>query len=122
MPVRGCHATHYGMATSLRVLDAARALRDDINGFLDDPRSRALYADQLRSSAQSVVANIREGLGRMTVPDRNRFLNYAITSAEETDEHLHGNWRAKRLNERKYFAYRNRTVAVIKMLKRIVDG
>lgn len=110
------------MPTPLRVLEAARAFRDEVDSFLDNPQSRALYANQLRESAQSIVANIREGLGRRTVPDRNRFLNYAITSAEESDEHLHGNWRGKRISERRYFAFRNRSVVVVKMLTRLMKS
>jgi len=70
----------------------------------------------LRESAQSIPANIREGFGRKRGRDRNRFLGYAVSSAEETDEHLHGNWKARRMRERSYWRFHNRIVAIIKMI------
>lgn len=83
------------MGKALRVLDASRELRDEVNRFLDHPKSRPLYADQLRRAAQSISANIREGFGRKPGKDRSKFFGYAIASAEETDEHIHGNWKAR---------------------------
>src|SRR5436190_15486836 len=100
----------------LRVLEAARELRDEVNRFLDHPKSRPLYADQLRRAAQSVAANIREGFGHKRGKDRKRFLGYAVASAEETDEHLHGNWKADRLREKRYWFYHNRIAVIVKMI------
>jgi four helix bundle protein len=109
-----------GMEKSLRVLDAAQVLRDEVNRFLDHPRSRALYAGQLRDSAQSIPANIKEGYGREG-KDRRRFLGYAVASAEETDEHIRGNWRAKRLRDKRFWFYHNRLVTIIKMITTLMD-
>ena len=104
------------MQKPLRVLQAARELRDEVNRFLDHPKSQPIYADQLRRSAQSVPANIREAFGRKRGKDRQKFPGYAVASAEETDEHLHGDWKANRLHEKRFWLCHNRIAVIIKML------
>ncbi|HJQ20066.1 MAG TPA: four helix bundle protein [Gemmatimonadaceae bacterium] len=109
------------MAKQLRALEAARELRDEVNRFLDHPHSRPIYGDQVRESAQSIAANIREGFGRQSSRDRRKFFGYAVSSAEETDEHLNGNWRAHQLDEKRYWFFHNRIVAIIKMIKPLME-
>ena len=104
------------MHQPLRVLDAARQLRDEINALIDGPGRRLLYDKQLRSSAGSIAANIREAHGRRKGPERNQFLRVARGSAEETDEHLQANVRPARLPEKQYFRFHNRIVAIVRML------
>jgi four helix bundle protein len=80
-----------GMAR-FRVLDVARAVADETNGLLGDRKLRLLHRLQLRNSAQSIPANIREGMGRRPGPERHQAYRYARASAEETDEHLRANF------------------------------
>jgi four helix bundle protein len=68
-------------------LDAYRAassfvvLVDDITAAL--PRGRAYLVDQLRRAATSIQANIAEGAGEFSGPDKARFYRMALRSATE---------------------------------------
>jgi four helix bundle protein len=100
----------------LRVLDAAREVVADVKRWLKStPRS---YADaaQLREAVGSIPANIREAYGREPGPDRNKFLRYARSSAEETDEWLHGAYKEGLLSEAAYWRLHNRLVTISRML------
>jgi four helix bundle protein len=102
--------------SQLRVLDAAREVVRDINRWLRSlPRS---YPDaaQLREAAGSITANIREAYGREVGPDRNKFLRYARSSAEETDEWLYAAWKDELLEEPLYWRLHNRLIAICRML------
>lgn len=57
--------------------------RDDADVLARDP-VRTVIAGQLLSAAASVPANIAEGYGRPTGPDRIRYFSYALGSARET--------------------------------------
>ena len=105
-----------GMAAKLRVLDAARAIADEINTLIARARPRLLYAGQLSDSAGSIAANIREGYGRNPGPDRNVFLRHARASAEETDEHLRRNLGAGRVDEATFWRLHHQLAAISKML------
>jgi len=75
----------------LRVWDAARTLALEVNRACEADRSRTRgdLWDQARRAAESVGANIAEGCGRPTIPDRCRFFGIAIASLRETQHHLH---------------------------------
>ena len=109
------------MDNPLRIMDAARSVVDDVNTLLDDPLSRLLYDDQLRESAQSIAANIREAYGRRAGRERSQFLRFARGSAEETDEHLGANFRASRLEPRRYWALHNRLTVIKRMLTTLIN-
>jgi len=109
------------MAQVLKVIDLARLLVDEINAFADKARPRLLYEIQLRNSAQSIAANIREAFGRRKGRERNQFLRYARGSAEETDEHWRANCGAKRVVERDYWRLHNRIALIKKMLIALSD-
>jgi four helix bundle protein len=66
------------------VLDAVE-LADAAAGGM--PAKYGELADQLRRAAQSVAANLAEGLGKQG-KDRLRFHGYALGSAYETAAHL----------------------------------
>ncbi len=59
------------------------------------PRGRAYLVDQLRRAATSIQANIAEGAGELSAPDKARFYRMALRSASEcaslldTCENLH---------------------------------
>ncbi len=52
------------------------------------PREAAELWAQTRSAAESIGANIAEGCGRSTTPDRRRFFVIALGSVRETQHHL----------------------------------
>ena len=104
-----------------RVLDAARAVADEINTLLRDRKVRLLHRTQLRDSAQSIPANIREGMGRKPGPHRNHAYRDARGSAEETDEHLRANFAVGRISTAAYRRIHNRIALVVKILGTIVD-
>ena len=109
------------MSEPLKALEAARLVVDEINAVLDRSRRPLLYDIQLRKSADSITSNIRESLGRREGRERNQFLRYAKGSAEETDEHLRGNFVAGRLSEPQYWRLHNRLVVIIRMLDRMMQ-
>jgi four helix bundle protein len=47
------------------------------------PRGRAYLVDQLRRAATSIQANIAEGAGEFSAPDKARFYRMALRSAAE---------------------------------------
>jgi four helix bundle protein len=110
------------MAYDLRVLEAARAVADEITTLLRKRgREGLIHRSQLSKSAQSVSANIREALGRDTGPDRNQFYRYARGSAEETDEHIRANHAGARIPTPVYWRLHNRLMVIIKMLNSLMS-
>ena len=103
------------MDNSFRLLEAARAVADEVNVLLR-PKNRLIHRAQLRDSAQSVPANIREGMGRDRGPHRNQAYRDARGSAEETDEHLRANYADRRLPRPVFFRLHNRLMVIIKMI------
>ena len=108
------------MTTNFRVLDASRAVVDEVNALIDRAPRRMLDEEQLRSAAGSITANLREAYGRNPGPDRNQFFRYARGSAEESDERLRSNYAARRLQPSTYWRLHNRLLVVIRMLTRLM--
>ena len=104
------------MDNPLRVLDAARGVVDEINRILDASGKRMLHDVQLRASAESITANIREAYGRRPGAERNQFFRFARGSVEETDEHLRANFRSSRLGPTDYWRLHNRLAVIAKTL------
>ena len=105
-----------------RVLEAARAVVDEINSLLRNRRLRLIHRDQLRDAVQSISANIREGMGRPPGPHRNQAYRHARGSAEEADEHLRANFADGRIRPASYWKLHNRIAVIVKMLGSIIDG
>ena len=105
-----------------RVLQVARAVADEINMLLGNRQLRLIHRGQLRDAAQSIPANIREGMGRKPGPHRNQAYRDARGSAEETDEHLRANFADGRLPSTAFWRIHNRIALVVKILTTIVDG
>src|SRR5688572_17287662 len=105
-----------------RALEAARAVAGEINELLRNRRLRLIHRAQLRDSAQSIPANIREGMGRKPGPHRHRSYRDARGSAEETDEHLRANFADGRIAVATYLRIHNRIALVVKILTTIVDA
>lgn len=108
------------MPNNLRVLDAARAVVDDIVTMISRSRHPILHEAQLRDAAQSITANIREAYGRRRGPERNQFFRFARGSAEEADEHLRANFAANRLPARLYWQMHNRLAVIVRMLSALM--
>jgi len=104
-----------------RVLEAARSVVDEINQLLETSRKRLLNDAQLRESAGSITANIREAYGRRPGRERNQFLRFVRGSAEETDERLRTNFRAKRITPAQFWRLHNRLAVIVKMLSRLMN-
>jgi len=100
---------------NLAVLDAAEQFAAAVTGLSDRTR-RLLHRQQLLHAAQSVSANIGEGFGRATLPDRNSRLVIARGEAEETIKHLRANLTCKRITPADYWPLHNRAVTIVKML------
>ena len=105
-----------------RVLEAARAVADEVNRLLGNRKLRLIHRAQLRDSAQSIPANIREGMGRNAGPHRCRAYRDARASAEEADEHLRANLADRRIDAVAYRRIHDRIAVVVKMLTTIVDA
>lgn len=104
-----------------RVLEAARAVADEVNALLGDRRLRLIHRAQLRDAAQSIPANIREGMGRKPGPDRNQAYRIARGSAEEADEHLRANFAQGQIPTAAYRRIHNRIALVVSILNAIVE-
>ena len=104
----------------LKVLDAAEAAADIIEGLIDRSRRRLISTSQMRRSVHSVPANIVEGFGRGTDRERAYSLRIARGEAEETMQHLSDNRRANRISAKDYWAIRNKCAVVVKMLNGLI--
>lgn len=98
------------------------ALADEINKLLGNRQLRLIHRRQLRDSAQSIPANIREGMGRTPGPHRNQAYRDARGSAEEMDEHLRANFADGRLAPATFWQIHNRIARIVKMLTTIIDA
>ena len=108
------------MSEDFRVLEAARTVVDELNALMDNAPKRFVNEGQLRESAGSITANIREAYGRDRGKDRNQFLRFARGSAEETDERLRTNMAARRIETKPYWRLHNRLNVIRKMLNKLL--
>ena len=104
------------MPHRFRVVEVARSIVDDIEALVHGGSGILAQDRQILRSAQSIAANIREGLGRRPGPERKQFFRIARGSAEETDEHLHAHYRNKRVPAAVYWRIHHRTMVCVKML------
>jgi four helix bundle protein len=107
------------MPHHFRVLEVARSVVDDVNALVQGGNELLAHDWQIRRSAQSIAANIREALGRRPGPERNQFFRIARGSAEETDEHLDGHYRQHRVPTATYWRIHHRIIVCIKMLNKM---
>ena len=114
----GAVSSRMSTRPSLRVLDAARMVVDDVNHLL---KSRLPNASQIREAAESMTANIQEGFGRDAGPDRNQFLRFARASAEETNERLRARFAAEDISAQVYWPLHHRLVAIARMLTNLMS-
>jgi four helix bundle protein len=108
------------VASHFRLLDLARLVVDEIHWLLDRSRPRLVNRDQLRECSSSITGNIREAYGRRRGPERNQFLRYAKSSAEESDERLRTNFAAGRLRGKTYWRLRDRLRVITRMIDALI--
>ena len=108
-----------GKHRSLAVADAAEELAAAVIRLSDRTR-RLLHRQQLKKSSQSISANIAEGFGRVTLPERNSRLSIARGEAEETIRHLRANLASNRITPADYWPLHNRAVTIVKMLNSLL--
>ena len=108
-----CRMANY---RDLDVLDAAEKVADEINALIDSHPGKLIHVKQLRDSAQSIAANLREGFGRGPGPARSNSLRTARGETEETIGHLRANYAAKRIGREPFWRVRNRFTVIAKMI------
>jgi four helix bundle protein len=74
----------------LLVYQGCSELRRDVQALLELPRARMdrKFCEQLRNAVRSPPRNIAEGLGRYNPGECVQFMDVAIASLDETDNHL----------------------------------
>ena len=71
----------YNRLDAYRIASSFVVTVDAITATL--PRGRAYLVDQLRRASLSVLANLAEGAGEFSAPDKARFYRMALRSAAE---------------------------------------
>jgi len=103
----GLRVYHGSRELAEQVIEAMRHLRRRPPGDL---------RDQIERSANSVPANIAEGMGRGTRDDSLRFLRQARSSLDETRHHLRVCVNDKLMNVKTFYRLWNRSSAIQRML------
>jgi four helix bundle protein len=104
----------------LKVWDAARELARNVRDAarVSPDEGYAELWGQLKRAADSVGANIAEGCGRPTLPDRRRFFAIAIASLRETQHHLRACLDYELITDREY----QRLVGLASVTRRMLES
>lgn len=86
------------------------------------PRGYGFLVDQLNRAAVSIAANIAEGNGRFTKPDRKNFFGIARGSVQECVPLLQVALRRKLLSEKNHSALKLRLEEIARMLSGLIKG
>jgi four helix bundle protein len=107
----------------LELWKKARELKNEIYVEVKTfpPEEKYRLVDQLIRSTRSVNAQIAEGHGRRTYPDRIRFYVQVRGSLSETLNHLIDAFDCKYINEEKLSYYRNKITEIEKMLNGYIN-
>jgi len=104
---------------TLRVIDAAEEFVSLVSAEFAAVKAWP-YTNQLRRAAGSVSANLVEGHGRGSGPDRVRLYRIAKGSCEESLAWLRQARDAGVLKERAYFRLYNRAIVIVRMINQLV--
>ncbi len=85
-------------------------------------RGYGFLSDQLNRAALSIAANIAEGNGRFTKPDRKNFFTIARGSTQECVPLLEIARRRGLLDESKHGALREQLETIAKMVSGLIKG
>jgi four helix bundle protein len=86
------------------------------------PRGYGFLVDQLNRAALSIAANLAEGNGRFTKPDRKNFFGIARGSVQECVPLLELALRRSLLNEQEHADLKARLEEVARMLSGLIKG
>lgn len=86
------------------------------------PRGYGFLVDQLNRAAVSIAANIAEGNGRFTKPDRKHFFGIARGSVQECVPLLELALRRKLLNEQDHLVLKDSLEEIARMLSGLING
>ncbi|HMO84454.1 MAG TPA: four helix bundle protein [Lacipirellulaceae bacterium] len=86
------------------------------------PRGYGFLVDQLNRAALSIAANIAEGNGRFTTPDRRNFFGIARGSVQECVPLLELALRRKLLAEHAHGELKRRLEEIARMLSGLIKG
>ena len=78
----GPDPAHSGLSLCVWLSDLAAS---DTDPLFETPKTRRM-ADQLLRAVQAISANLSEGYGCVTGPERARYYDYALTSAREAHD------------------------------------
>jgi four helix bundle protein len=107
----------------LLVYQKAIAFADAICTLTRDlPRGYFFLADQLNRAALSIAANIAEGNGRFTKPDRRNFFGIARGSVQECVPLLELAARQGLLNPDQHAILKSDLEEIAKMLSGLING
>lgn len=111
------------MFEKLEVYQKAVDLADQIAAMTEGfPRGYGFLVDQLNRAALSIAANIAEGNGRFTKPDRRNFFTIARGSAQECVPLLEVARRRGLVKEDAALALRERLEVIAKVISGLVNG
>ena len=86
------------------------------------PRGYRFLVDQLNRAALSIAANIAEGNGRFTTPDRRNFFGIARGSVQECVPLLELALRRGLLTENDHSEHKSRLEEIARMLSGLIKG
>ena len=111
------------MFENLDVYQKSVDLADQIAALTESfPRGYGYLADQLNRASLSVAANLAEGNGRFTKPDRRNFFGIARGSVQECVPRLELARRRKLLADHRHAALREEIEAIAKMISGLISG
>jgi four helix bundle protein len=86
------------------------------------PRGYGFLVDQLNRASLSIAANIAEGNGRFTKPDRRNFFGIARGSVQECVPLLELARRRSLLNDEIHIALKDQLEEIARMLSGLING
>jgi four helix bundle protein len=102
-----------------KAVDFADAICEHTEGF---SRGYGFLVDQLNRAAVSIAANIAEGNGRFSKPDRKHFFGIARGSVQECVPLLELAFRRKLLSEQDHIELKDKLEEVARMLSGLIKG
>ncbi|MEN6406756.1 MAG: four helix bundle protein [Thermoguttaceae bacterium] len=111
------------MFENLEVYQKAVNLADQVASVTENcPRGYYYLADQLNRAALSIAANLAEGNGRFTKPDRRNFFTIARGSVQECVPLLEVARRRGILSQERHVDLRAELEVIAKMLSGLING
>ena len=111
------------MFEKLEVYQKSVDLADEVARLTEAfPRGYGYLVDQLNRAALSIAANIAEGNGRFTKPDRRNFFTIARGSTQECVPLIEVARRRGMVSDEAALALRERLEVIAKMISGLING